>query len=139
MSEPLPVEELWDAHGRSLFALARTLLGDESAARRAVTSAITTLYEDHGGPEPASALRTSARYVFAHSEAMRTRSALVTFEPVGTSSTSALRRMALNQRRMLALCIYGGHTYRDAAAAMGISEDTAAQLITAALKRRRPS
>lgn len=132
MSDVMAPHELWDVHGPSLLAVARTLLGDESAAQRAVASALTTFYQDHGSPEPIHALRGSARYVFAHSEAIRSGSTLVSFEAPGP-----LRRMALNQRRMLALCTYGGHTYRDAALLMGISADTAARLLTTALKRRR--
>lgn len=137
MSEQMPPEELWDLYGRSLLALARTLLGDESAAQRAVCSGLATLYADHDGPNVTHALRTSARYVFAHSEAIRCQSVLVTWEPTSISATPHPRRLALNQRRMLALCIYGGHTYRDAAAAIGISEDTATRLITSALKHGR--
>jgi DNA-directed RNA polymerase specialized sigma24 family protein len=98
------------------------------------------LYQDQGEPEADHALRTAARYVFAHSEAMLSRVALVSFEKTSTSGTATLGRMALDQRRMLALCLYGGYTYRDAAAAMGIAEDTAARLITTGLRqtRKRP-
>jgi hypothetical protein len=137
MGEPMTPEDLWDRHGGSLLALARTLLGDTSAAQRAVASALTTLYQEQGEPEAGQALQAAARCVFAHSEAMRSRTSLVAFETTRTSGTSPFRRMALNQRRILALCVYGGHTFRDAAAVMGISDDTAARLISTGLGRGR--
>lgn len=134
---PMAPEKLWDLHGGSLLALARTLLGDESAAQRAVAAGLAALYQDRGDTGATLTLPVAARYVFAHSEAMRSHGALVTFEGTDASGTSTFRQMALNQRRMLALCIYGGYTYRDAAAAIGVSAETAARLVTTALKRSR--
>lgn len=123
-------EVLWNSHGQSVYSLAHALLGDETAAMRAVALGmvdfvrrdISTRGEDTG--------RTLARLVYLRStELMNEASTSTDLTPV----LRWLAQLAQLQRASLALCVFGGHTYGDAAKVLGIAPLTVAQLLTSGL------
>lgn len=122
-------EELWDRHGAALYAIACLLLEDESDAVLAVTLGLMDLYRV---PEPDPSLRAAAGCVHRHCRTLASREK-------GHASTKApamagLREVAWLQRSALALCFFGGHTYRDAAAELDIPSDTVAWLLMSGLQ-----
>jgi hypothetical protein len=127
----LPLEDLWDRHGSSVYALACTLLGDEVAAAQAVLLGMTDLARSSEGPSAEDARRCMARHVYWRSQ-----------ELVGQTSRTLrlppamvrLGELAQLQRASLALCIFGGHTHREAADLLGVTPMTVAELLTAGLK-----
>lgn len=127
----LQLEEAWERHGRSVYALACTLLGDREAAAKAVTLGITDLARsDHRG-SASDIRRCMARHVY-----WRTQE-LTALEPTAfhlPPAMAGLSRLAQLQRACLALCVFGGHTYREAAAVLGVPPATVAELLTAGLR-----
>ena len=45
-----------------------------------------------------------------------------------------LGELARSQRDALAMCVFGGHDYRQAAALLGVAPDVVARLLTSALQ-----
>ncbi len=123
-------EDLWNRHGRAVYSLAHTLLGDETTAMRAVAQAmvdfvgrdICTPAEDTG--------RTLAALVYRRSAELAKETSTPTHL---TPGMEGLARLAQLQRASLALCTFGGHTYGDAAKVLGIAPLTVAQLLTSGL------
>lgn len=132
----LPPEELWDLHGSALFALARALIGDEPTALHAVTWAMADLYS-HSDTVPdmpqGEALREAAERVFMRCDAL--------LADTHTRRTTILPRPMVwfggiegGQRGALALCVFGGHSYRQAAALLDLPPDVVAALLTSGLQ-----
>ena len=111
----LTPEELWQRHGASLLSMARVVLGDEAQALRAVTLGMVDLYR-RGDPLPDEALRSVAHSVYRHCHR--------------SSQEESIRWPTCDGP----LCVYGGHTYRDAARVLGITEASVAELLTTGLR-----
>ena len=131
----LPPEQLWDRHGTQLFALASTLLGEERAAVRAVTLGMTDLYTPvDADPDSAvdESLQTAARCVYGRCHAILAESS--TRRSTTVPLMVLLGELAENQRGVLALCVFGGHDYREAAHLLDLPPAAAASLLTSALQ-----
>lgn len=123
-------EDLWNDHGTPVYWLAYAVLGDETAAMRAVALGMVDFVRLEERTAIHETRRTLARHVYRHStELARELSTSSKPPPV----MGWLAQLAWLQRASLALCIYGGHTYQDAAEVLDISPRTAAQLLTAGL------
>lgn len=129
-------EELWDLHGASLFAMACALLGEESAATSALTLGMMDLYRhpEHMPRHPADeALRDAGRCVYVRCSQVPADDT-TGWSAAGPPVIARLRDLALLQRTTLALCIFGGHTYREAAAVLHIPAGAAARLLISGLQ-----
>lgn len=125
------LEDLWDRHGASVYALACALLGDETAAARAVTLGMTDLTRSGGSVSADEARRSWARHVYWRSQEL----AGETYRTPDLPSTMVgLGQLAQLQRSCLALCLFGGHTRREVAALLGVSPTTVADLLTSGLR-----
>lgn len=132
----LEPEALWDLYDANLWAMARTLLGEESASLHAVTLGMVDLYRPSGPDARVAAddaLHAAAASVYqrfvqmpANPPGRRPRA-----EPV---AAARLAHLADLQRRTLALCVFGGHTYRQAAIALDVPAGTTAQLLVSGLR-----
>jgi len=122
-------EELWERHGRAVYALACALLGDEAAAEQAVTLAIRDLARS-GNSASTNTHRSLARHVYLRSQAI----AGETTGPQELPRTMVwLGQLAQLQRTCLALCVFGGHTHREAASLLGLPPRTVAGLLRSGL------
>ena len=125
------LEKVWDRHGGSVYALACALLGDEAAAVRVVTLAMVDLARSTDAESHEDTLRFLARRVYRHSQE-------VSVEPSGNANLPPLMvwlgQLAELQRACLALCVFGGHTHREAADLLGVPPSTVAELLTAGLR-----
>lgn len=123
-------EEQWDLHGVSLWVLACALLGNREAAMTAVASAMVDQTDGHDRPGD-DPLRAVADLVYQRCyqvmvDTSRSRPAL-------TPSVGRLGQLSEGQRTALALCTYGGHTYRDAALVLGLRPEVVAALLVSGL------
>jgi len=129
-------EQLWDLHGTPLFALACTVLGDERKALRAVTLGMVDLYAaSDAGPARAvdESLQAAARCVYEQCEAMLAEHHIQRTVRVPPLMVW-LGELARSQRGALALCVFGGHDYRQAAHVLDLSPSAVAGLLTAGLQ-----
>ena len=125
------LEDLWDRHGRSAYALACALLGNEAAAAEAVRLAMADVARSIRGLSNQETRRCLARHVYRQ-----------TLEPAGETSGAVLlppvmvwvSQLARLQRASLALCVFGGLTHREAAALLDVPPSTVADLLTAGLR-----
>ena len=124
-------EDLWKDHGTPLYWLAYAVLGEETAAIRAVALGMVDFVRfDESTATPHETRRTLARHVYRRcTELARELSTSTELPPV----MGWLAQLAWLQRASLALCSYGGHTYQEAAEVLHISPRMAAQLLTAGL------
>jgi len=126
----LLLEDLWDRHGRSVYALACVLLGDETAAAQAVTLGLTDLARSAGGAST-NARRSWARHVYWRSQELAGQTSRTPHLPPAMVWLSQLAQL---QRACLALCLFGGHSHREAAGLLGVPPMTVADLVTAGLR-----
>jgi hypothetical protein len=125
------LEDLWDRHGDSAYALACALLGNEVAAGEAVRLAMSDLASSPCGVSTEEARRSLVRHVYRHTqEAAGETSGAVLLPPVMVW----VSRLARLQRASLALCVFGGLTYREAAALLDAPPSTVADLLTDGLR-----
>ena len=125
------LEDLWDRHCGSAYALACALLGDEVAAAEAVRLAMADLALSDRGVWTEEARRCLARNVYRHAqEHAGETSGAVRLPPVMVW-VSQLARL---QRASLALCMFGGLTHREAAALLDVPPSTVADLLTTGLR-----
>jgi DNA-directed RNA polymerase specialized sigma24 family protein len=129
-SAGLQLEDAWDRHGRSIYALACTLLGDREAAAQAVTLGMTDLARSAHRGSAADARRRMARHVYWRTQELTAHTPTLHQPP----AMAGLGRLAQLQRACLALCVFGGHTYREAAGLLGVPPVTVAELLTAGLR-----
>jgi hypothetical protein len=128
---PRELEDLWDRHGGSAYALACALLGNEVAASEAVRLAMADVARSHRGVSTEEARHSLVRHVYRHAR-----------EPVGETSGTVLlppvmvwvSQLARLQRASLALCVFGGLTHRETAALLDVPPGTVADLLTAGLR-----
>lgn len=123
------LEDLWDRHGTSIYTLACALVGDETAAAQAVTLGMTDLAASAGSASTSDARRSWARHVYWRSMEIETSST-----PHLPPAMVWLRRLTHLQRACLALCLFGGHTRREAADLLDVPPTTAAYLLTSSLR-----
>ena len=131
LSPDQSLEHLWDRHGKCVYALACTLLGDERAATRAVTLAMRDLA---GSPEVVPAeegLRAMARQVYLRTQELSGETPRTLHLPPAMVWLGDLAQL---QRGCLALCVFGGHTHREAARLLGVPPTTVAELLTMGLR-----
>jgi hypothetical protein len=127
------VEDLWDRHGRTAYALASALLGNDAAAE-AVGLAISDLAGSVRGAEQEHARQDLARQVYRRAQALAGR----TSDAVGLPPIIAwVRGLDRLQRESFALCAYGGLTHREAAALLEVPPSTVADLLRASLRELR--
>lgn len=125
-----PLEDLWELHGGHLYGLACALVGDEAAAVRTVTLAMVDLARTAAGEWPEDPLHYLVGRVYWRSTEVSTPpSGMSHLPPVMTW----LAQLAQLQRASLALCVFGGHTHREAAELLGVPHATVAELLTAGL------
>jgi DNA-directed RNA polymerase specialized sigma24 family protein len=125
------LEDLWDRHGRSVYALACTLLGDEEAATQAVTLGMTDLAHSTERVSAKDALCSIARHVYWRSQELSGATSSTLHLPPAMEWVGQLAQL---QRACLALCVFGGYTYREAADLLGAPPTTVARLLTAGLR-----
>lgn len=135
--------ELYDRHGGALFKLAHAVAGDDTEAGAAVVQALAAVCDatcgDPGSTDPSvSVLHELSRRTFLAASAPAAA-------PVGSGEqdpvedivhavdTSLVARDP-RQRALLGLTRCGDHTYREAAALLGMSPDVAAQELRTALR-----
>lgn len=125
------LENVWDRHGGSVYALACALVGDDAAAGRAVALAMIDLALSTRTESPEDALRPLAAHVYRRCQE-------VSGEPFGRSQLPPvmawLGNLAQLQRACLALCVFGGHTHREAADLLGVPAETVAEMLTTGLR-----
>lgn len=124
-------EDLWERHGTATYALACALLGNEQAAIQAVTLAMTDLARSSVGASPDDARRALARRIYWRSEELASDTTRTLLLPPAMVWIGQLAQL---QRTCLALCLFGGHTHREAAALVGLPQMAVAALLTSGLK-----
>jgi hypothetical protein len=125
------LEDLWNCHGESAYAVACALLGNEVAAAEAVRLAMADLAPSIRDVSAEEARRSLVRHVYRHAQ-----------EPVDETSGAMLlppvmvwvSQLARVQRASLALCLFGRLTYRETAALLDVPPGTVADLLTAGLR-----
>ena len=125
------LEDLWDRHGGSAYALACALLGNEVAAAEAVRLAMADLARSHRGMSTQEARRCLVRQVYRHAREPAAETSGAVLLPPVMVWVSQLARL---QRASLALCVFGGLTHREAAALLDVPPSTVADLLTAGLR-----
>ena len=123
-------EDLWDGHGPAVYFLACAVLGDETAAMRAVALGMTDFVREDTSTPADDIRRTLARHVYRRTTELANEPSPSTEMP---PLMGCLTQLAQLQRASLALCTYGGHTYGDAAEVLGVAPLTVAQLLTSGL------
>jgi DNA-directed RNA polymerase specialized sigma24 family protein len=123
--------ELWDGHGRSAYALACALLGNEAAAAEAVQLAMLDLARSTSVLSDGETRRQLALTIYRYAPRPSDEAAGADRLP---RSMVWLSRLARLQRASLALCVYGGLTHREAAVLLAVPPSTVAELITAGLR-----
>lgn len=127
----LQANDLWERHGAAAYALARALLGNDVAAAKAVELGMTHVAGSGEGASPNDVRRALARHVYTHSRELSDETAWTLRLP---ASMVWLGQLAELQRACLALCVFGGHTHREAAALIGVSPATVARSLTSGLR-----
>ena len=135
---PAPAEawadDLWNDHGQFVYSMACALVGDESAAMQAVAQGMVDLVGSDVIAPTDDTRRALARHVYR-------RTTHVTIKPsVSTARPPAmvwLAQLAQHQRAALALCAFGGFSYRDAAELLGSTPLAVAQLLSSGLAEIR--
>jgi DNA-directed RNA polymerase specialized sigma24 family protein len=125
------LEDLWDRHGRSAYALACGLLGNEAAAADAVSLAMLDLARSIRGGSTEEARGCLVRHVYRHTQEPADEMPGAVLLPPVMVWVSQLARL---QRASLALCVFGGLTHREAAELLDVPPSTVADLLTAGLR-----
>jgi len=125
------LEDLWYRHGEAAYAVACALVGDEAAAAEAVQLAIADLARSIRGVSTEEARRCLVRHVYQHTRELAGEPSSMVLLPPVMLCVSQLARL---QRASLALCVFGGLTYRETAALLDVPPRTVADLLTAGLR-----
>ncbi len=128
---------LYDEFGQRLHLIGCILTDDADLAQMLVIQTIVAR-----APEPCTIQELSAGVYVAW---MAWGNPPITRDPVVSTDTDAndrmlgqIRQLPADQRAALGLCKFGGHTYRGAAAALGLAPDRVALLLRAALRALAP-
>lgn len=123
-------ERLWDDHGAAAYTLACALLGDEAAAGRAVALGMTDFVGSRVDSSGADTRRSVARHVYWRCTDLASQAPGTT----GLSPTMAwIARLPRAERGCLALCVFGGLTYREAADLLDVPPLTVARMLASVL------
>lgn len=120
-------------HGTTLHAVASMLTADPDLAARLVVLAIASCSADDVDPclrDLSTAVAIEWLGTGVHHASSRPGAEGVT----GSSLLQEVSCLPDDQRALLALCRFGGHTYREAALVLGIPADLAARLLGDALR-----
>jgi hypothetical protein len=107
------------------------LLGDDAAASLAVTRAMVDLAHSPDDASAEDAQRLLARRVYARCQGLAGDTPRTLRLP---PMMVWLGELAQLQRACLALCVFGGHTHREAADLLGAPALTVAALLTSGLQ-----
>lgn len=130
----LTLDELWERHGAAMSSLACAMTGDSATGTRTAWLVIREIAPTGDGGED---LGRIAEVVYRRA---------LDIAPGGTARTASaplpevmvrLSRMAHHQRASLALCVYGGLTYRRVAEVLDIPAAEVAALLTSGLRELR--
>jgi hypothetical protein len=129
--------ELYDRHGTALLNLAVTVSGSRVDAASAVVAALASACADAASTDPAlSVLHELSRLTFQSCDVSNT-SAPTTLTARAhddvVPGAVGLDSLGPRQRALVALTVYGEHTYREAGGLLGLSPGVAAQLLRLAL------
>lgn len=124
-------EQQWDLHGVSLWVLACALLGNREAAMTAVAAAMVDRADGHDAPDD-DPLRVVADLVYRRCDEVLVDTSRSM--PALTPAVGRLGELSEGQRTALALCTYGGHSYRDAALVLGLRPEVVAALLVSGLQ-----
>jgi hypothetical protein len=125
------LEEVWERHGRSAYALACALLGNEPAAAETVRRSMIALSHSTREGSIEDARLGLMHHVYRLSEQPGPVTSCAAPLPPLMVWVSQLARL---QRASLALCVFGGLTHREAADLLDVPPRTVADLITAGLR-----
>ncbi len=138
------VVETYDRHASALGSLALLIAGDVEFAKDAVVGAFIALWRAPTTIDlEEQTLRAAlAGNVYAHcTHERKSRGGPARQAKIGWSSQPATRANLLfpsrPQRDLLGLILLGEHSHRQAARRVGLSEDIAAKMITAAIAHRQ--
>lgn len=123
-------EGLWSDHGSAVYALALALLGDEGTALRAVALGMVDFARWDIGTPTSDVRRVLSRHVHRRCADLASETSV----PAGLPPLMGrIARLARLQRAAVALCVFGGHTYRDASEVLGLAPVVVAQLLTSSM------
>lgn len=125
------VGDLWERSGASAYALACALLGNEEAATEAVRLAMADLDHADRGPSAEEARLALSRRVYRRAQELAIEAPDSARLPAAVVWVS---KRAWLQRASIALCVFGGLTYRQAAELLDVRPRTVADLLTAGLR-----
>jgi RNA polymerase sigma-70 factor (ECF subfamily) len=163
MSDERALAELYARHGRSVYGLARRLLGDGAEAEDITQELFVHLWEHPDRFEPARGSLRTYLLTRTHSravDAIRSRSARLRREErdargvagvavdvdvegqvvqhaAAASVARALSLLAPAERAAIELAYYGGHSYREVAELLSEPEGTVKSRIRKGLQRLR--
>jgi hypothetical protein len=123
-------DALWERHGQSAYAIACVLLGDAEAAARTVELGMADLAGSPERDSPRDPRRSLAQHIYRRSQELSADTPRTLRMPPPMEWIS---RLAQLQRACLALCLFGGHTHREAAALLDVPPTTVAALLTSGL------
>ncbi|HXH77729.1 hypothetical protein [Nocardioides sp.] len=124
------LEDLWDRHGASVYTLAYALLGDETAAARAMRLGMNDLARAADCGSTGDSHRSWAHHVYLRSQELL---ADASSTPGASPAPQWLGHLAQVQRACLALCLFGGHTYREVASVLDLQPMAVADLLNTGL------
>ncbi len=127
-------EDLWDGHGRAIYALACALLGDEPAAIRAVALGMVDFARQDVTIPPGDVRRALARRVYCRSNELAADSSAPQQLPPAMERVAQIARL---QRTCLALCIFGGHSQQQVADLLGVPPLVVARMLNSGLHELR--
>ncbi|KQX72378.1 RNA polymerase sigma factor [Aeromicrobium sp. Root472D3] len=118
--------QVLDLHGADLHAVASVLTTDPELAEQLVVVAVrTSLPDDDLGRLSGTVVRA---WLDGHPEQLET------IVPAAPTPLSRLHELPVHQRASLALCRFGGHTYRQAADLLELPAASVADLLTTSLR-----
>ncbi|MCW2834238.1 MAG: polymerase sigma-70 factor, subfamily [Nocardioides sp.] len=124
------LEALWDRHGASVYTLAYALLGDETTAARAMRLGMHDLACAADCCSADDSHRSWSHHVYLRSQELLAEPSSA---PVPAPTPQWLGHLAQVQRACLALCLFGGHTYREVASLLDLQPMAVADLLTTGL------
>jgi hypothetical protein len=148
-SAPPAIDDVWQRHGRAMFALALVVCEDAEAAETVVVQAIL----DACTPSDIAVLSVGrqelARYVYVLEGRRRAESTQPAADrrpdaaALSSSGVAGAEDLSHRQRSAIALALFGDHTYRDVASLMGLPAPDVAELMRSGLieagrERHRP-
>ena len=132
----LHAAELVDRYGATLFQLAWVISADCAVASSAVVRVIVAASLDHARLEQSRSLRAelSRLTLWACTVPVTAGdpSPVAPIDEEGAGMSGVLRSIPPRDRALVALTMFGDHTYREAAALIGVAPETATEALTSA-------